>query len=70
MINSVFKTDNDYYPQVFQEECKHVFKEKKMPEFITDDIEISSDSYREDSEEENSNEKDSDGKEYNKEDLV
>ena len=27
---------------MFLEECKFVVKEKKMPEYITDDIEISS----------------------------
>ena len=41
---------------MFLEEYKHVVKEKKMPEYITDDIEISSDSDRENSDEENSNE--------------
>ena len=39
---------------MFLEEYKYVVKEKKMPEYITDDIEISSDSDREDSDEENS----------------
>ena len=42
-----------YYPQVFLEECKYVVKQKKMPEFITDDIETYSDSDREDFDEEN-----------------
>ena len=55
MINSVFRTGNNYYPQVLLEECKHVGKEKKLPEYITDDIEIfSDDSDREDSNEEKS----------------
>ena len=31
------------------EECKHIAKEKKMPEYIIDDIGISSHSDREDS---------------------
>ena len=54
MIDSVFTTGKNYYPQVFLEECKHVVKERKMPEYITNDIEISSDcSDREDSDEEN-----------------
>ena len=54
LIDSVFRTGKNYYPQVFVEECKYVAKEKKMPEYITDDIEISSDkSDREDSNEEN-----------------
>ena len=62
MIDSVFRTDKNYYPQVFLEECKYVVKEKKMPEYITDDIGISSDSDREDSYEEVSNEENSDEK--------
>ena len=39
---------------MFLEECKYVVKEKKMHDYITDDIEISSDSDREDSDEKNS----------------
>ena len=46
LIDSIFRTDKNYYPQVFLEECKYVVKEKKMPEYITDDIEISSTSDR------------------------
>ena len=58
MINSVLRTRKNYYPQVFLEECKYVAKERKMPEYITDDIENSSDdSDLENSNEENSNEK-------------
>ena len=56
MIDSVFRTGKNYYPQVFLEECKYVVKEKKMPKFITDNIEISSDSDREHSDGENSDE--------------
>ena len=67
MIDSVFRTGKNYYPQVFLEECKYVVKEKKIPKYIIDDIEISSDSDRinsdeEYSDEENSNEENS-GKE-------
>ena len=32
LIDSVFKTGKNYYPEVFLEECKYVVKEKKMPE--------------------------------------
>ena len=39
---------------MFLEECKYVVKEKKMPKYIIDDLEISSDSDRENSDEENS----------------
>ena len=55
MIDSVYKKDKKYYPQVFLEECKYVVKEKKKSKFITDKIEISSD-YEENYDEENSNE--------------
>ena len=48
LINSVFRTGKNYYPQVFLEQCK----EKKMPKFITDNVKISDDS----DEEENSGE--------------
>ena len=41
---------------MFLEECKYVVKEKKVPEYITDDIEISSDSDGEISNEENTDE--------------
>ena len=60
LINSVFRTDKNYYPHMFLEECKYVIKEKKMPKYIIKDIEISSygfdkeDSYVENSDEENS----------------
>ena len=37
LVDSVFRTDKNYYPQVLLEECKCVFK-KKMPEYITDNI--------------------------------
>ena len=56
MIDFVFRTDKNYYPQVFLEECQHAVKEKKIPRYIIDDIEISSDSDRENSDEENSDE--------------
>ena len=49
LIDSVYRKDKNYYPEVFLEEYKHVIKEKKKSKFITGDIKISSD-------EENSNE--------------
>ena len=60
LIDSVFRAGKNYYPQVFLEECKYFVKGKKMPEYITGDIEISADSDREDSDEESSNEENSD----------
>ena len=44
LIDSVFRTGKNYYLQVFLEECNYVAKEKKMPEYIYDELEISSDS--------------------------
>ena len=66
MINFVFREDKNYYPQVFLEECKHAVKEKAMPEYITDEIEISSnDSDTKDSNEENSGVENSNDKNSN-----
>ena len=56
MIDSVFKTGNNHYYQVLLEECKYVLKEKKMSKYMIDDIEISSDFDRDNSNEENSDE--------------
>ena len=56
MINPVFRTGKNCYPQ--EEEWKYVVKEKKMPEYITDNT--FSDSDREDSDKETSNEENSD----------
>ena len=49
LIDSVYRIGKNFYPQLFLEECKYVVKEKKMSEYIADNIEISSD----DSNEEN-----------------
>ena len=54
LIDSVFRTSKNYYPQVFLEECRYVLKDKKIPKYIIDNIETSSDSDRENSDEENS----------------
>ena len=60
LIDSVYREDKSYNPQVFLEECICVVKEKKISKFIIEDIEISSyDSDKEDSDK-NSNEKNCD----------
>ena len=59
LIDSVFRTGKSYYPQVFLEECKYVVKEKKIPNYIIGNVEISSDSDRENSNQENSGEENS-----------
>ena len=56
MIDFVFRTGENYYPQVFLEECKDVVNEKKIPKYVIGDIEICN-SDRKISDEENSNEK-------------
>ena len=43
MIDSIYRTSTSFYPRLFSEECKYVVKEKNIPEYITDDIDISSD---------------------------
>ena len=53
---------------MFLEECKYVVKEKKMTEYVNDEIEFSyDDSDREDSDKENSDEEYSDAENYNEE---
>ena len=67
LIDSAFRTDKNYYPQVFLEECKYVVKEKKIPKYIIDNIGISSDSDRGNSDEENSDRETSDEQNSDKE---
>ena len=38
LIDSVFRTRKNYYPQLFSEECKYVVKEKKITKYIIDEI--------------------------------
>ena len=57
MIVSVFKAGKHFYLQVLLGECKYTIQEKKIPKYIINCREISSDSDEENSEEENSNEK-------------
>ena len=39
LIDSVFRTNKNYYPQVFLEEYKYVVKEKKIPKYMSNDRE-------------------------------
>ena len=55
-MDSVFRIGTNYYPQMFLEECTYFIEEKKIPKYVTDNIEICSDSDRESSDEENSDE--------------
>ena len=38
LIDSVFRTNKNYYPQVLLEEWKYIVEEKKIPRYIIDDI--------------------------------
>ena len=60
LLDSVFRVGKNYYSQVSLEEYKYVVKEKKIPKYITDDTEMSSDSDRENSDEESSGRENSD----------
>ena len=51
LIESVFKIGKSYYPQMPLEKCSYIAKEKKMPKYITDNVEISSDDSDESNEE-------------------
>ena len=69
MNDSVFRTGKKHYPQGLLEECKYIAKEKKFPKYIVDDIEISSDFDRENSNEENSYQKNSDKENSNEQNF-
>ena len=43
LMDSIYRLDKNYYPQVFLEEDKYTFGEKGIPEFHTDNIEFFSD---------------------------
>ena len=60
LLDSVFRTGKNYYSEVSLEEYKYVVKEKKIPKYITDDTEMSSDSDRENFDEESSGRENSD----------
>ena len=42
LIDSVFEMDKNYYPQVFLEEVKYIFKETEVTRHVTKKLEISS----------------------------
>ena len=44
LIDFAFRTGKNYYPRVFLEKCEYVIKEKKIDNYIIDDVEVSSDS--------------------------
>ena len=48
LLDSVYKKDNRYYPQVLLEKCKYAAKEKRIHNYIIDDGKISFDSDEED----------------------
>ena len=40
-FDSLLRAGKNYYLQVLLEECKYVIKEKKIHNYITDDMEVS-----------------------------
>ena len=60
MIDSVFRTGKNFYPQVFLREYIYVVREKKIATYIIADVKISSDSDKENSDEEKIDKKSSD----------
>ena len=42
MLDSVVKVNEIYYPQTLLEECNCTIKNKKMENFINDDLDLSS----------------------------
>ena len=44
MVESVYKSSKNYYPQAFLEECKYKIIEKEIKSFIEDDLESSDES--------------------------
>ena len=44
MIDSDFGMGENYYPQVFLDDCKYVTKERKINNYIIDCVKMSSDS--------------------------
>ena len=67
LLDSVFRTGKSYYLQVFLEECKYAAKGKKIPKYIIGDIEIPSDSDRENSDEKSTDRENSDKEVSNEE---
>ena len=65
LTDFVFRIGKNYYPQVLLGECKYVVVENKMPEYITNDMKISSD----DSEEENFDKENSNEENFNEKKL-
>ena len=66
ILDSLYKKDKNYHPQVFLEERKNVIKEtkKSIKKFVANNIEISSD----DSDKENSDEENVDDENFDKQD--
>ena len=70
LLDSVYRKDNKYFPQVFLEEYKYVVNEKKLHNYITDDAQISSDSDEEDLLQKTQIEKNSDYEENSNEEIM
>ena len=45
MVDSIFETDKDYYPQPFLEKCKYFVKQEQLKMYIIDEIETLPDEF-------------------------
>ena len=68
LIDSDFRTCKNYYLRVFLDESQYNVKEKKIPKYVTDGLEISFDT--ENSDEKNYSEKSSDDETYGKLSII
>ena len=58
LLDSVVKTDNDYYLQIFLKECKYAVKKKKIMNTINEELNLKEPD--DDSDKDKSNESDED----------
>ena len=56
LLHSVVKTNKDYYPQIFLEECKYAIKKKKIMNSINEGLNL--DEPSDEPDDDNSNESD------------
>ena len=70
MLDSVFRVNKKYYPQILLEECKYVITKNKMENLINHDLRLSSshESDNESDESDNESHNESDNESDNKSD--
>ena len=58
LLDFVIKTDNDYYPQIFLEECKYAAKKKKIINTINKELDLHESDDESDNDKSNESDKD------------